>query len=483
MMIFILLLIVSFSELTAQNPAPMDVIPSQRQLQWHTLEYNGFLHFSINTFTDKEWGYGDESPALFNPVDFDAEAIARLAKNAGMKGLILTAKHHDGFCLWPSKYTEHSVKNSAWKNGKGDVVKELSDACRGEGIRFGIYLSPWDRNHKDYGKPEYITYYRNQLTELLTNYGEISEVWFDGANGGDGYYGDARETRTIDRRSYYDWEETWSLVRKLQPNAVIFSDVGPDIRWVGNENGFAGETCWSMYDPVGEDGTSPAPGFTRYQEAIEGNSNGKRWLPAECDVSIRPGWFYHEAEDTLVKSPEQLFELYLQSVGRNASLLLNIPPDRRGRIHENDSSSLMGLKSLLDKTFFENLIGGGIVTVTNVRGNNEQFSVENVVDGDNSTYWATDDSVQAGSILIEWNQPKKFNCIMLQEYIPLGQRVEAFSVEAWNGSEWLKVAEGTTVGYKRLLNIPNASTTRIRLNIVKSKASPVISNFGLFKIP
>jgi alpha-L-fucosidase len=405
------------STATAQDvapPAPCGPIPSERQLRWHELEYYGFLHFTMNTFTDKEWGYGDESPALFNPTDFDANEIARIAKEVGMKGLILTTKHHDGFCLWPSQYTEHSVKNSSWKNGKGDVVKEIADACRRHELKFGVYLSPWDRNHKDYGKPrpsfvpldedrgkpEYVTYYRNQLRELLTNYGEIFEVWHDGANGGDGYYGGARETRTIDRKTYYDWPTTWALVRQLQPNALIFSDVGPDIRWVGNENGYAGETCWAMYTPVGVNGDEPAPGYTRDKEGIEGHRDGKFWLPAECDVSIRPGWFYHAHQDSLVKSSERLFELYFQSVGRNGSLLLNVPPDRRGCFHESDVKALLGFKRLLDQTFLRDFAAGATVHASNVRGKDRRFAANNVVDNKKDTYWATDDSVTTASLVL-----------------------------------------------------------------------------------
>ena len=230
-------------------PKPYGPVPSARQLRWHELGGYAFLHFSVNTFTDKEWGYGDESPEVFQPTEFDAEQIVTSLKAGGLKGVVLTCKHHDGFCLWPSKYTEHSVKNSLWKGGKGDVVKEISEACRRHGLKFGVYLSPWDRNHKDYGRPEYITYYRNQLRELLTGYGPIFEVWFDGANGGDGYYGGARTTRHIDARTYYDWENTWKLVRQLQPEACMFSDIGPDVRWVGNEAGVAGDPCWATFSP------------------------------------------------------------------------------------------------------------------------------------------------------------------------------------------------------------------------------------------
>jgi alpha-L-fucosidase len=464
-------------------PQPLAPIPSARQLAWHELEYYGFLHFTMNTFTDKEWGYGDESPALFNPTDFDANEIARIAKEVGMKALILTAKHHDGFCLWPSQYTEHSVKNSPWKNGKGDVVKEFVEACRSHGLEFGVYLSPWDRNHKDYGKPEYVEYYRKQLHELLTNYGEIFEVWHDGANGGDGFYGGARESRTIDRRTYYDWPATWALVRQLQPNAVIFSDVGPDIRWVGNENGYAGETCWAMYDPVGVNGDAPAPGYTRDKEGIEGHRDGKQWLPAECDVSIRPGWFYHASQDSLVKSPEKLFKLYFQSVGRNGSLLLNVPPDRRGRFHENDVNALQGFKSLLDQTFTRDFAVGAKVTASNVRGNDRRFAANNIIDGKKETYWATDDSVTIASLVLTLLKQETFNCVMLQEHIALGQRVEAFEVEQWDGIHWVMVASGTTIGYKRLLRFPNVATDKIRINIRQAKACPVISKIGLFLAP
>jgi alpha-L-fucosidase len=464
-------------------PEPLAPFPSVRQLAWQDMEYEGFFHFSMNTFTDKEWGYGDEPESKFNPTDFDADEIVRTARDAGMKGIVVTCKHHDGFCLWPSRFTEHSVKNSPWKNGKSDIVAEFSDACRKYGLRFGVYLSPWDRNSKDYGKPEYITYYRNQLRELLTNYGDISEVWFDGANGGDGYYGGARETRTIDRKSYYAWEDTWALVRKLQPNAVMFSDIGPDIRWVGNESGYAGETCWSMYSPKGEKGDSPAPGYTKYDEAVEGHRDGSLWLPPECDVSIRPGWFYHASEDTLVKSPAQLFELYFQSVGHNGVLLLNVPPDRRGRLHENDVIALVGLKKLVDETFGQNLAEGAVASASDVRGNDDHFGAPNAIDGDHDTYWATNDSVASASLTFDLKQTVEFNVVMIQEYIPLGQRVEKFSLEVWNDGGWKKVADGTTIGHKRLLRIPTVRADKVRLNILKSRACPTISEFGLYRTP
>ena len=304
----------------ASAPAPYGATPSARQRAWHEREIYGFVHFTINTFTDREWGQGDEAESLFAPTALDCQQWARVAKEAGLRGLILTAKHHDGFCLWPSAFTEHSVTRSPWKGGKGDVVRELSEACQRNGLAFGVYLSPWDRNHKDYGRPEYLTYYRSQLKELLTGYGPLFEVWFDGANGGDGYYGGAREKRVIDASHYYDWSNTTKIVRELQPGAVMFSDAGPDVRWVGNERGTAGETTWQTFDLAGHFAGHEHPKQT------EGHRAGDTWLPPETDVSIRPGWFHHTSEDSKVKTAKQLVDIYFESVGRGSNLLLNIPP-------------------------------------------------------------------------------------------------------------------------------------------------------------
>ena len=338
------------------------------------MEFYGFIHFTVNTFTDKEWGYGDEDENVFNPTQFDADQIATTAKLAGMKGLILTAKHHDGFCLWPSQFTKHSVKSSSWKDGKGDVVKELSEACRRAGLKFGVYLSPWDRNHKDYGRPEYLTYYRNQLQELLTEYGEVFTVWFDGANGGDGFYGGSREKRQIDNRTYYDWPTTWELVRKLMPMAVMFSDAGPDVRWVGNERGITGDPCWASLNTAGRYPGSDSKGLN------SGERPGNAWIPAECDVSIRPGWFYHAAEDSRVKTAEQLLQIYYQSVGRGACLNLNLPPDRRGRINEKDVQSLKAFRGILDATFAHNLIKEAKVSANSTRHSAGNFGVDKLSD-------------------------------------------------------------------------------------------------------
>src|SRR5499427_124040 len=365
-------------------PEPYGPVPSARQLQWHELELYGFIHFTINTFTDKEWGYGDEDPALFNPAGFDADKIARVAGAAGMKGLILTAKHHDGFCLWPSKFTEHSVKRSPWKNGHGDVVRELSDACRRHSLKFGIYLSPWDRNRADYGRASYISYFRNQLRELLTDYGPVFELFLDGANGGDGFYGGARETRRIDRETYYDWPSTWQMVRELQPGACLFSDAGPDVRWVGNERGLAGETCWATLNS-----RDFVPGRADERRLNHGDRPGANWVPAECDVSIRPGWFYHPQEDARVRTPANLVDIYYASVGRGASMLLNLPPDRRGRINENDEASLREFRRILDGTFANDLARDAKATASNVRGNDRRFLPPHVIDNRRDTYWST----------------------------------------------------------------------------------------------
>jgi len=459
-------------------PEPYGPVPSPRQLTWQKMEFYAFVHFNMNTFTNKEWGYGDESPKLFNPTNLDCRQWARVAKDAGMKGIILTAKHHDGFCLWPSVYTEHSVKNSPWKNGEGDVVKELSEACKEYGLKMGIYLSPWDRNSKLYGTPEYITYYRNQLRELLGNYEEIFEVWFDGANGGTGYYGGARENRKIDRKTYYDWPNTRKIVRELQPDAVMFSDAGPDVRWVGNERGFANETNWSRLSR-----NEFWPGSPNYRELTSGQEDGTDWVPAECDVSIRPGWFYHPEQDTLVKSVKQLLDIYYKSIGRNGSFLLNLPVDRTGQVNSNDVQRLKEFREALDKEFAKNLAAGKEVTASSWRGQSSKFKPGNILDGNTSTYWCTDDEVLTASIVINLGQPVPVNRFLAQEVIRLGQRVQKFSVEAFVNGDWTPIVMGTTIGAKRILRFPTVTTGKIRFNILESKACPTICNIELFDAP
>ena len=414
-------------------------VPSERQLRWHELETTAFLHFTINTFTDKEWGYGDEDPNLFQPARFDADAIVSALADAGMRGVILTCKHHDGFCLWPTATTEHSIRATSWRGGKGDVVRDIADAAKRRGLAFGVYLSPWDRNSPHYGTPKYIDLYRAQLTELLTRYGPIFEVWHDGANGGDGYYGGARTKRTIDKRTYYDWPNTWALVRKLQPNAVIFSDVGPDVRWVGNERGIAGDPCWATYDPVGTDGGPASPGDVREKESPTGHRNGSHWLPAECDVSIRPGWFWHEKENARVKTPAQLIELYYQSAGRGANLLLNVPPNRDGLLSAEDVASLKAFGEWRRKTFGK--------AVASAKGG----------------------EIDAG-------RPVTFSVIRLREDIRQGQRIDGVTVEAWKDG-WQQIATAASVGPRRLIRL-DAPVTASKLR-ARPTGGPV-SEFSVF---
>ena len=455
---------------------PNDVIPTHQQVEYQKMEFIGFIHFTVNTYTDKEWGYGDESPEIFNPTDFDAEQWASVAKTVGMKQLILTAKHHDGFCLWPSKYTEHSVKYSPWKNGNGDILREFTDACRKYGLKAGLYLSPWDRNHADYGTPVYIDYYWNQLKELLTEYGDISEIWFDGANGGLGYYGGANETRHIDRTTYYRWNETWSMIKKLQPNILLFSDAGPDIRWIGNEKGYAGETNWST---INSESIVVGAADPRYLNS--GDPHGKNWVVPLCNTSIRPGWFYHESQDSQVKTPQELMDVYYKSVGRNGVLLLNVPPDKRGLFHDNDIQTLKEFKTTLDETFKTNLAAGKIVKASNYRLKHEHFAPANIVDEDLTSYWATDDDIRQATLEIDLGKPVLFDRIMIQEPIRYGQRISEFEIKAQINGEWTRLAQGTTIGYKRLLLMSPVETGKIQLIINKSNNTPAISNFGLYK--
>lgn len=473
-LLIILLLIVPAFETPA--PAPYGPVPSPRQLLWHEMELYAFVHFSPNTFTDREWGYGDEDPGLFNPTDFDPDQIMTALKSAGMKGVILTAKHHDGYCMWPTLTTDHNISRSRWRDGRGDVVREFADASRRHGLKFGVYLSPWDRNNSQYGKPEYVDLYREQLRELLTWYGPLFEVWHDGANGGDGYYGGARETRRIDKTKYYDWPNTWELVRRWQPNAVIFSDAGPDIRWVGNEKGIAGDPAWAT---VKSEGVYPG------REGIEkllnsGERDGETWRPAECDVSIRPGWFWHENQNDKVKTPRQLLDLYFLSVGRGGSFLLNVPPDRRGRIHENDVRSLAGFGELLRKTFAVNLAAGAGLKASNVRGSDSRFDPANLLDADRYSYWATDDGVTTAELEIDLRGEKRFNIVRLRENIKLGQRIDRFSIEYWKDGGWAEFGAGTSIGAQRLVRAQPVTTNKLRLRILQSAAAPCLSDFGLF---
>ncbi len=474
--LFVLQTFASAENKTVTQPAPVYPIPTDRQLAWHELEQYAFIHFTTNTFTGKEWGYGDESPEVFNPSALDVNQWIKVDKAAGLKGIVLTCKHHDGFCLWPSQYTEHSVKNSKWKDGKGNVVKEVADACHKNGLKFGVYLSPWDRNRSDYGSPSYVEYYRKQLQELFTLYGPIFEMWFDGANGGDGFYGGAREKRKINAANFYNWPVTLNLVRKMEPNIIFFSDAGPDIRWCGNESGFIGEKNWATIKT-----DTIYAGKSGIEKLLNsGQEDGTSYIPAEVDVSIRPGWFYHKEEDNKVKTPEKLFEIYLSSVGRGANLILNIPPDRRGLLHENDVKALLEWRKMIDQAFQTNLAMKAAVTADTYRGNSKQFAASNTTDANKESYWATDDGVTNGSLIIDLGSKKSVKYVVIQEYIKLGQRVKDFSVLVLKNNRWIEVSKGTTIGYKRILKIEPTETEKIKVLIKTSKASPLISNIEIY---
>ncbi len=475
---FFILFLSSFTCSFAQNVAPKPVgpIPTANQLRWQKMEYYAFIHFSINTYTDMAWGFGDENPQLFNPEKLDARQWAKICKEAGMKGIIFTAKHHSGFCLWPSKYTDYSVEKAPWKNGKGDIVKEMADACKEFGLKFGVYLSPWDRNHPDYGKPEYITYFRNQLTELLTNYGDIFEVWFDGANGGTGYYGGANENRKIDRDTYYDWQNTYKLVRKLQPNIVIWNDGGDraDLRWVGTEAGYVGETNWSLLNATGD---------VPEEMLRHGVENSNAWVPGEVNTSIRPEWFYHPKEDERVKTLPQLMDTWYNSVGRNATLLLNFPIMPNGLIHPTDEKNVLEFAKARQEAFGNNLLFGVEATASAHRGKSNKYKGDKTLDGDGETYWALDDAQKTGSITIDLKKELDFNRFMVQEYIALGQRVKSFTLEALVKGKWEVIDTQTTIGYKRILRFSTVKASKIRFTVTDAKAAPLISNIEIYNAP
>lgn len=456
-----------------------NITPSAKQLRWQQLELTAFFHFGINTFTGTEWGTGKEDPKLFNPTKLDADQWVRTAKEAGFKQVILTAKHHDGFCLWPTKTTKQSVESSPWKNGKGDVVAEVAAACKKYKIGFGVYLSPWDMNSPVYGTDSYNDLFIDQLTELLTKYGKVDEVWFDGANG-EGPNGKKQE---------YDFNRWYAHIRKLQPQAVI-AIMGPDVRWVGTETGYGRETEWSVLPANNLDQSSVSAdsqkdinikpsGFLKGQD-IGSRDNlkdakGLVWYPAETDVSIRPGWFYHEKEDSKVKTPEKLLDIYYSSVGRNGVLLLNIPPNKEGLIADSDIKSLQELTRLRTETFKKNLAKGASIVSAN--GKNPKA----MLDGKYSTSWTTKGSDSTAVIEMNLSRAETFDVLALQENITVGQRIEKFVFEYWDGKDWKEAARGTTIGYKRLMRFEPVKAARVRLRIEQSRLNPTISEFGLHK--
>lgn len=408
--------------------------PSAAQLAWQRDELALFTHFGVNTFSDREWGDGTETTASFNPTALDARQWTGAARAAGFKSVILTAKHHDGFCLWPSATTQHSVARSPFRNGQGDVVREVADACRADGLRLGLYLSPWDRNSPHYGTERYSDFYCDQLTELLTRYGAVHEVWFDGANG-EGPSG---------KRQAYDWPRYWGLVRKLQPDAVIFSDAGPDVRWIGNERGSAGETNWSTVDPA----VVPVPGSDG-PEVIrmlqEGDAEGSVWRPGETDTSIRPGWFYHASEDDKVRGVDDLVSLYFSSVGRNSKLLLNVPPTREGLLHATDVQRLAGMRATLDRLFAIDLATAS------------------------STVWRP--GARLATVQHELQRGAAAGIAVIAEDIRQGQVIGRWRLEGQGAAGWLPLASGTTVGYKRIVRFPTARLRRVRLVVTELLAA------------
>ena len=454
------------------------VVPSPRQFEWQRLELTAFAHFGLNTFSNLQWGSGKEDPALFNPTDFDAHQWAGVLKEAGFKSLLLTCKHHDGFCLWPSAWTDYSVRQSPWKNGQGDVVREVADACHEAGLKFGVYLSPWDRHEQSYGTPQYNDYFVNQLTELLTGYGKVDEVWFDGACG-EGPNG---------KRQEYDYDRWYRVIRALQPQAVI-AIMGPDVRWVGNERGWARETEWSVVpnqrlDPALVASESQHELIMPPTKVTSGRDLGGReiiknaktlvWYPAETDVSIRPSWFYTAADDGQTKTPEQLMDIYFTSVGRNSNLLLNIPPDKTGRFGDEEVKSLLGFARLREELFSHNLLEDARVDIKSVSPSRARM----VCDGDYDTGVRLD---KGQVIAWEWGKPVTFSVLLVQEDIRRGQRVESFSLEYLSeDGTWLKAAEGSTIGYKRLLRFAPVTTTAARLVIHSSRLEPFISETGLY---
>ena len=462
--IFTLLLFYSLSPLLFGQKTG-EPAPSARQLQWHELEFYLFAHFGPNTFTDLEWGKGNEQEEVFNPTQLDCRQWCRIARASGAKGIIITAKHHDGFCLWPSAYSTHTVAQSKWKEGKGDVLKDLSDACKEYNLKLGIYLSPWDRNHPKYGTADYNEVFVNMMKEVVTRYGPLFEFWWDGANG-EGPNG---------KKQVYDWHSFEQTMRTIAPNTPVFSDIGPDIRWVGNEKGIAGSTNWNMLDTAGfnrGEGAPPTDTLTT------GNYNGKNWIPAECDVSIRPGWFYHTNEDDKVKSPQQLFDLYLKSAGRGAALLLNVPPDRRGLINEKDSAALIGFKKLRDESFAVNLAA---TARKETYYDNVLFKKQFFADGDATTF-ERNINYQKTSYWLRFDKGQRLNCVVLREAIQFGQHTSGFKIELLDGARVLETITGTTIGRKRILTFPSVKASAVRFIITAAKGTPVISEVEVYNI-
>jgi alpha-L-fucosidase len=469
--------------LAVAPPEPYGATPSTAQLDWHEVELYGLLCYNMATFTNEEWAFGDTPVEDFNPSDFSAEQIVDAAKAGGLKGLVIVAKHHDGFCLWPTKTTDYNIAKTPYKDGKGDLVGEIAAACRRHGLKFGVYVSPWDRNHARYGFPEYAEAFREQWRELMTQYGELFMLWLDGANGGTGYYGGARERRNIDRQTYYGWPDVFAMMQKMQPSAVIFSDIGPGVRWVGNEKGIANDPCWATMEYPLVDGKAAVPGLHFPPNLLNsGIRGGSQWVPAEADVSIRPGWFYHPEQNGRVRSPQNLADLYFKSIGRGASLNLGLPPMPAGQLHSNDVESLAEFGRWQRETFAVNLAADAKVSAE-YRGGARKFAPENLLDGDRDSYWATDDDMRDAAVVFDLGEPVTFNVIDMREYLPLGQRVQDWAVDVRRNGVWFEIASGTAIGSRRLLRLPDTAAAQVRLRLMNTPVCPALSEFGLYREP
>ncbi len=465
----------------ADAPEPYGPVPSESHLLWHQMEYFSLVCYGLNTYTEVEWAYGDVDPLLFNPSNLDTDQWARVTRDAGMKGLILVSKHHDGFCLWPSKYTEYTVRATPWKNGTGDILDDLSKSCKKYGLKLGVYLSPWDRNHAEYGREEYVEYYYKQLEELLTGYGDVFEFWIDGANGGTGYYGGADERRTIDRETYYGFDHIFSIVKEHQPDALIFSDVGPGVRWVGNESGYVNETNWNT---INTQGIYPGASGREFHKKLGiGDKDGKDWIPAEVNTTLSwpKAWYFHS--DKQPRSLANLMDLYYTSIGRGSPLDLGLAIAPTGEIRDIDAKALLKFKQQVDREFRDNLITRAKLSSSEYRGNAPQFAADKVQDDETETYWATSDSIQKASLTIDFRKETTFNRLMMQEYLALGQRIHKFTAEALVDGEYIETASGTTIGYKRVLRFDDVTASKLRITLETDAPCLTLSNMGVYNAP
>lgn len=448
-----------------QEIKPLLPVPTKTQLDWAEQEFYLFVHFGPNTFTNLEWGKGTEKAEIFNPEKLDCRQWCRIAKNAGAKGIIITAKHHDGFCLWPSKYSTHTVAQSKWRDGNGDVLKELREACNEYHLKMGVYVSPWDRNHPKYGTKEYNRVFVDMMKEVVENYGPLFEFWWDGANG-EGPYG---------KKQLYDFQLFEKAMKAISPSTIVFSDIGPDIRWVGNEDGIAGDPNWSLLDTAGFGRGALSPPADTLNK---GNKFGKNWIPSECDVSIRPGWFYHKEENEKVKTPEQLFGLYLKSVGRGANLLLNVPADDNGLFTEYDSVSLTGFRKLLENNFKSSLLkGDNAIISTADKENTIKLSDDNL-----KTYVSLGENYQRNFIEIKFKRPTVFNCLVLQEPIQMGQRISSIEIEIYKSDGSLTSIKKHTVGRKRIITFSAIEANSVRIKVTDAKSVPLLGTVDALRI-